>query len=408
LGWSSSCYPQGVTRELEIRVLRRPEGTAPHPAGTEVPSFVVQPPTQAPGHSHGGSSAASPVGILVRGGLSARVREALRCPYCREALTAEEIQSAQAEQAPRSTNHTSPLGYSSATDVAGLLGVSGLAFGLRAYGSLPRMGAIFAVVFVLAPLVFLGLRNGAAALVSYLSRYMGLGELIEEAKGLWNDKPDHATSHGGSILGCARRGCGALYHAECWEECSQSYGACAVFACGSKQARGISQTQLRLRGLRMLVAAFLFPPKVIQAVRSSDSDEVKGEVARIRAAIGAQARAAHGNMWSSLGRQRDMPWRSALNWLQMGTVLGSAMIGFMLSVVFVLGRPDPGLPGVVTAMLLVTGLPALSVLALYTSSWGVALAIFGAKSILSGEFAALSRLGEGGAYLTRASAKKGK
>jgi len=35
----------------------------------------------------------------------------------------------------------------------------------------------------------------------------------------------------GPIVGCVRRGCGARYHRECWEECSLHYGRCAVFGC---------------------------------------------------------------------------------------------------------------------------------------------------------------------------------
>jgi hypothetical protein len=37
---------------------------------------------------------------------------------------------------------------------------------------------------------------------------------------------------------CARAGCGALYHVECWEECHARYGGCAVYGCGSTEAAG--------------------------------------------------------------------------------------------------------------------------------------------------------------------------
>jgi hypothetical protein len=71
-------------------------------------------------------------------------------------------------------------------------------------------------------------------------------------------------------LACARRGCGALYHRECWEECAR-WDGCAALACGSREAREVSALGYLVRWLRLLVAALLFPRRVARALRAAES-----------------------------------------------------------------------------------------------------------------------------------------
>lgn len=73
-------------------------------------------------------------------------------------------------------------------------------------------------------------------------------------------------------VGCERAGCGALYHRECWEECRASYGGCAVYGCGCTTAREVGRFALRRRALRLLLAAALFPPRVVQRLRAGGAD----------------------------------------------------------------------------------------------------------------------------------------
>ncbi len=72
---------------------------------------------------------------------------------------------------------------------------------------------------------------------------------------------------GEQAVGCERAGCGALYHRECWDECRTSYGGCAVYGCGCTSAREVGRLALRRRALRLVVAAALFPPRVVQRLR---------------------------------------------------------------------------------------------------------------------------------------------
>ena len=74
-------------------------------------------------------------------------------------------------------------------------------------------------------------------------------------------------------VACARRGCGALYHRECWEECARSYGGCAVYGCESKTSKEVSAAGYALRLVRLLVAAILFPPRVVRALRQRAAGE---------------------------------------------------------------------------------------------------------------------------------------
>jgi hypothetical protein len=72
-------------------------------------------------------------------------------------------------------------------------------------------------------------------------------------------------------VACARRGCGALYHRECWEDCQEHYGGCAVLGCESRHARGISLAGYFWKLLRLVLAALLLPPRVLRAVARDDA-----------------------------------------------------------------------------------------------------------------------------------------
>ncbi len=67
-------------------------------------------------------------------------------------------------------------------------------------------------------------------------------------------------------VACGRRGCGALYHRDCWDELTQGYGGCAVYGCGERRSREVSAAGWALRLLRLAVAALLLPPRVVRAV----------------------------------------------------------------------------------------------------------------------------------------------
>ena len=75
-------------------------------------------------------------------------------------------------------------------------------------------------------------------------------------------------------VACVRAGCGAIYHRECWEECARDYGGCAVFGCGATAARELSALGWFLRAARLVLAALLFTPRVLAAVREQDRAEV--------------------------------------------------------------------------------------------------------------------------------------
>jgi hypothetical protein len=75
----------------------------------------------------------------------------------------------------------------------------------------------------------------------------------------------------GTVI-CARKGCGALYHDECWRECAQAYGGCAIYGCSSRKCREVSAAGYSLRLARLALAAVLFPPRVARAITSSERE----------------------------------------------------------------------------------------------------------------------------------------
>ncbi len=80
-----------------------------------------------------------------------------------------------------------------------------------------------------------------------------------------------AVDREGTVI-CARTKCGALYHRECWEECHVSYGGCAVYGCSSRRCREVSAAGFAVRIAKLLVAAALFPPRAVRALRRVETE----------------------------------------------------------------------------------------------------------------------------------------
>ncbi len=72
--------------------------------------------------------------------------------------------------------------------------------------------------------------------------------------------------------------CGGFYHRECWEECATSYGGCAVFGCESRRCREVSAAGFVLRILRLVLAAIVFPPRLIRAIASDERSEQRQSI----------------------------------------------------------------------------------------------------------------------------------
>lgn len=71
-------------------------------------------------------------------------------------------------------------------------------------------------------------------------------------------------------MACARPGCGALYHAECWREVRPTYGGCAIYGCGSTAAHPVGRFAIQRRIWRLVVAAAFFPPTAVRRLRQTD------------------------------------------------------------------------------------------------------------------------------------------
>lgn len=65
-----------------------------------------------------------------------------------------------------------------------------------------------------------------------------------------------------AAVACQRPGCGACYHLDCWSECRQTYGGCAIFGCGSREGREVGSFALTRRIVWQVIATALFPPKL--------------------------------------------------------------------------------------------------------------------------------------------------
>jgi hypothetical protein len=89
---------------------------------------------------------------------------------------------------------------------------------------------------------------------------------------------DHVTRE--DAVACGRRGCGTLYHHECFEECLRSYGGCAVYGCRSQVTREVSRAGYVARVLRLFIAALFFPRRVVRALRRTETETLGSMVSR--------------------------------------------------------------------------------------------------------------------------------
>lgn len=67
---------------------------------------------------------------------------------------------------------------------------------------------------------------------------------------------------------CSRDHCGALYHTECWDDCRELHGSCAVFGCDATEAEQVTRLGYLIRLLSLLLATILLPPRVLRAART--------------------------------------------------------------------------------------------------------------------------------------------
>lgn len=81
---------------------------------------------------------------------------------------------------------------------------------------------------------------------------------------------------------CDRDGCGSFYHDECWAECRATYGGCAIYGCGCGSAHGVGRFALQRRVIRLLLAAALFPPKMVKRLRESETQSFSEVLRRSR------------------------------------------------------------------------------------------------------------------------------
>ncbi|MCO5172166.1 MAG: hypothetical protein M9894_38205 [Planctomycetes bacterium] len=123
---------------------------------------------------------------------------------------------------------------------------------------------------------------------------------------------DQVTRQG--ALACARRGCGALYHRECWDEVAR-WDGCAALGCGSRDAREVSALGFLVRVARLVLAALLFPRRVAQALRANEGQ-----------GAGSIFRQALGQAWRALPSFDDRE-NGPLKFLLHMVVVGPAVIG---------------------------------------------------------------------------------
>jgi hypothetical protein len=90
-----------------------------------------------------------------------------------------------------------------------------------------------------------------------------------------------AVAREGEVVECARDRCGALYHQECWEECSAGHGSCAVFGCCSTRAAPVSSLVYVLKVLRLVMAALLVPKRLAEIVEERENESLGSQIARL-------------------------------------------------------------------------------------------------------------------------------
>ena len=206
----------------------------------------------------------------------------------------------------------------------------------------------------------------------------------------------------GSVA-CARRGCGALYHRACWAECVEHYGGCAAMGCGCTTAAGVTRVGFSWRVLRMALAALIFRPRALEALKAAGGDEA--DVAAIRRALEDQAREMDDALWGRRGRGLSHTAYTRWGLFQLAFVLGSMLAAFLVT----LAVTAPSYPaanwldgrGPIWGLFTSVAAGVAATLLLYRSTHAVALALYTARALLEGEVAALSRAGAGGGWIAQ-------
>lgn len=188
---------------------------------------------------------------------------------------------------------------------------------------------------------------------------------------------------------CARRGCGALYHRECWDECAAQYGGCAIYGCEARSCREVSVAGYLLRILRLILAAILFPPRIVQAIQ-------KHEDAPLRT-IYESARRYAGRIDPRTARGGDAFVCFVLYLIGLGPVLAASFFGILALAPFLEGIPLWGILALGLVALVVTVscaifLPVPVSLVLAMGFHGLRLA----ARALRAEVSALARADAGG------------
>lgn len=191
-----------------------------------------------------------------------------------------------------------------------------------------------------------------------------------------------AVDREGTVI-CARARCGALYHRECWDECAKHYGGCAVFGCSAKKCREVTAAGYVLRLARLALAAVLFPPRAVRALRSNEAESAASVYRRAAEASRGIYRATNANS-------------SRQGWIVLG--LGVPLSYAVLGLVF--GLPRHGTNAeVLRAFAVLLGVPFLLLVLPYLLAVPVVFTFFFAKAVkraLESEFAALERADQGG------------
>jgi hypothetical protein len=193
-----------------------------------------------------------------------------------------------------------------------------------------------------------------------------------------------SVDRGGTVI-CARKKCGALYHRECWEECRSQYGGCAVYGCSSRGCREVSAAGYALRVARLLLAAALFPPRAVRALRKV---ETESGISVYWSAVQASRR-----VYSWTNRDGG---RQAIFVLALGIPLSyAAAIPFIQAINASRSSAWPGLGLIATiflgpfAMLVIPYILAIPILFVVTFLRAI-------KRALESEFSALERADQGG------------
>lgn len=189
------------------------------------------------------------------------------------------------------------------------------------------------------------------------------------------------------VLACARSGCGAHYHAECWDECRTTFGGCAVLGCGSREVRGVGRLRFLGRFVRLLLAAWLFPPRLLRALREGGD---------ARPELRARARRLAAELWSA--EVVRLPLLVQVLWTTSQVLAGLAVLGLVgllagatdqLLYPTTVDRPSGG--AIMLMVLVHAGLVMGGLITLRLATWPGLFVLLLARAALRGELDLLDR-----------------